>query len=65
MVSPLKLLKNTLDPTRGINSTIYSFFELDLGIFDLAGQEKANYISHIAIQIDGSFGPFCNKFITA
>jgi len=40
MVSPLKLLKNALDPTRGINSSIYSFFELDLGVFDLAGQEN-------------------------
>ena len=45
MVSPLKLLKNTLDPTRGINSSIYSFFNLDLGVFDLAGQENENWFS--------------------
>lgn len=45
MVSPLKLLKNALDPTRGINSSIYSFFELDLGVFDLAGQENADWFS--------------------
>jgi GTPase SAR1 family protein len=45
MVSPLKLLKNTLDPTRGINSSIYSFFELDLGVFDLAGQENEDWFS--------------------
>jgi len=45
MVSPLKLLKNSLDPTRGINSSIYSFFELDLGVFDLAGQENENWFS--------------------
>ena len=45
MVSPLKLLKNTLDPTRGINSSIYSFFELDLGVFDLAGQENDDWFS--------------------
>ncbi len=45
MVNPLKLLKNTLDPTRGINSSIYSFFELDLGVFDLAGQENDDWFS--------------------
>lgn len=45
MVSPLKLLKNTLVPTRGINSSIYSFFNLDLGVFDLAGQENENWFS--------------------
>ncbi|MBY9010331.1 MAG: hypothetical protein KGD74_10750 [Candidatus Lokiarchaeota archaeon] len=45
MVSPLKLLKNALDPTRGINSSIYSFFDLDLGVFDLAGQENADWFS--------------------
>ena len=45
MVSPLKLLKNTLDPTRGKNSSIYSFFNLDLGVFDLAGQENENWFN--------------------
>ncbi len=45
MESPLKLLKNTLDPTRGINSSIYSFFEQDLGVFDLAGQENKDWFS--------------------
>ncbi len=45
MVNPLKLLKNTLDPTRGINSSIYSFFNLELGVFDLAGQENENWFS--------------------
>ena len=43
MVNPLKLLRNSLDPTRGINSSIYSLFDLDLGVFDLAGQENENW----------------------
>ena len=50
MVSPLKLLKNTLDPTRGINSSIHSFFNLDLGVFDLAGQENENWFSKEVFQ---------------
>ena len=45
MVSPLKLLKNALDPTRGINSSIYSFFDFDLGVFDLAGQENDDWFN--------------------
>jgi len=43
MTNPLKLLKNSLDPTRGINSSIYSLFDLELGVFDLAGQENENW----------------------
>ena len=43
MANPLKLLKNSLDPTRGANSSIYSLFDLELGIFDLAGQENENW----------------------
>ncbi len=43
MANPLKLLKNSLDPTRGINSSIYSFFDIELGVFDLAGQENENW----------------------
>ena len=43
MANPLKLLRNSLDPTRGINSSVYSLFDLDLGVFDLAGQENENW----------------------
>ena len=43
MTNPVKLLKNPLDPTRGINSTVYSLFDLELGVFDLAGQENENW----------------------
>jgi len=44
MANPLKLLRNSLDPTRGINSSVYSLFDLDLGVFDLAGQENENWL---------------------
>ena len=43
MANPVKLLKNSLDPTRGVNSTVYSLFDLELGVFDLAGQENENW----------------------
>jgi small GTP-binding protein len=39
MFNPYELLKKSLKPTRGINSSVYSFFNIDLGVFDLAGQE--------------------------
>lgn len=43
MANPLKLLKNSLDPTRGVHSSVYSLFDLELGVFDLAGQENENW----------------------
>jgi len=43
MANPLKLLKKSLDPSRGINSSVYSLFDLELGVFDLAGQENENW----------------------
>lgn len=43
MANPLKLLKKSLDPTRGANSSVYSLFNLELGVFDLAGQENENW----------------------
>ncbi len=42
---PVKLFKNSLKPTRGINSDIYTFFDYTLGIFDLAGQESENWLT--------------------
>ncbi len=49
--SPLNLLKNPLNPSRGLDSNIFSILNIKLGIFDLAGQEndywfsdKGNYI---------------------
>ncbi|MGB5913167.1 MAG: ADP-ribosylation factor-like protein, partial [Promethearchaeia archaeon] len=43
MGNPLKLLNIGLEPTRGINSKIFSFFDISLGVFDLAGQENENW----------------------
>ncbi len=42
---PLTLLENPLLPSRGINSSIYSLFNSNLGIFDLAGQENNIWFS--------------------
>jgi len=43
MANPLNLLKNSLEPTRGMNSSIFSLFDSNIGIFDLAGQENENW----------------------
>jgi len=39
------LLENPLDPTRGADSSVYSLFQQNLGIFDLAGQENEDWFS--------------------
>ena len=44
--SPVSLLKNPLQPSRGVNSRVYSTFNFYLGIFDLAGQENKNWFSN-------------------
>jgi len=44
--SPISLLENPLEPSRGINSSIYSAFNSDLGLFDLAGQENNIWFSN-------------------
>ena len=36
---PQELLSNPLEPTRGLTPSVYSWLDLDLGIFDSAGQE--------------------------
>ncbi len=43
MANPLKLLETSLEPTRGINSRLYSLFDLKFGVFDLAGQENQDW----------------------
>lgn len=43
--SPTRLLEAPLEPSRGINSESYSFFNSHLGIFDLAGQENRSWFS--------------------
>jgi len=42
---PLTLLENPLLPSRGVNSSVYSLFNSNLGIFDLAGQENNIWFS--------------------
>lgn len=44
--SPISLLKNPLDPSRGLNSTNYVLLDSKLGIFDLAGQENDLWLSN-------------------
>ena len=43
--NPFKLLKTSLKPTKGINSSVHSFFDINLGVFDLAGQENENWFT--------------------
>ncbi len=45
MANPFKLLETSLEPTRGINSRLYSLFDLKLGVFDLAGQENQEWFN--------------------
>jgi GTP-binding protein EngB required for normal cell division len=54
--SPKKLLYDSLEPTRGITPSIYSWLDLKLGIFDSSGQElvslfeKYNDEQHLAFE---------------
>lgn len=43
--NPLFLLKNPLEPSRGLTSKVYSIFKTKVGIFDLAGQENEIWLS--------------------
>lgn len=43
-VNPLKLLDNGLEPTRGIDSSVYSYFNQMIGVWDLAGQELDTWL---------------------
>lgn len=45
MANPLKLLETPLEPTRGINTRLYSLFDLKFGVFDLAGQENQEWFN--------------------
>jgi len=42
-LNPKELLYNPLEPTRGISPSIYSWLDLNLGVFDTSGQEL-NYL---------------------
>jgi len=43
MANPFYLLRTPLEPTRGINSRLYSLFNVKIGMFDLAGQENQDW----------------------
>ena len=45
MGNPKTLLDDSLEPTRGINSSLYSLFNSHIGVFDLAGQENDLWLS--------------------
>ncbi len=47
---PINLLTNPLEPTRGINSQVYSWLDLNLGIFDTSGQELSTLINNVKEQ---------------
>ncbi len=38
-VNPQEVINSPLSPTRGVESSIYSWMDLELGLFDTAGQE--------------------------
>jgi GTPase SAR1 family protein len=44
--SPISLLKNPLNPSRGINTSNYCILDSQLGVFDLAGQENDFWLSN-------------------
>jgi GTPase SAR1 family protein/predicted transcriptional regulator len=44
MANPINLLEFSLKPTKGVNSSTYSFFKSNLGVFDLAGQENQRWL---------------------
>ena len=45
MANPIKLLEESLPPTKGFNSNIYSFFDSNFGLFDVGGQENQQWFS--------------------
>ncbi|MHA1698958.1 MAG: ADP-ribosylation factor-like protein [Promethearchaeota archaeon] len=42
---PNEILSNPLEPTLGITSTVYSWVDLQIGVFDSAGQEMSSILS--------------------
>jgi GTPase SAR1 family protein len=43
--NPLILLKDPLEPTRGVKTNLFSLFKKRLGVFDLAGQENDSWFN--------------------
>jgi len=44
--NPLKLLNESLEPSRGINSNLFCLMDSKIAIFDLAGQENNSWFSN-------------------
>ncbi len=38
-INPKELINNPLEPTRGVETKIYNWMDLELGLFDISGQE--------------------------
>lgn len=41
---PEKLMLHSLEPTRGIKTNVYSWLDLEIGIFDTSGQELLHFL---------------------
>ena len=54
MVNPIKILEESVDPSKGLNSNMFSLFDDKLGIFDLAGQENDNWFTRDSEVFSGS-----------
>ena len=52
---PNKLLHHSLEPTRGIETSNYSWLDLELSVFDTSGQELDNLLNEVTEQ-DVAFG---------
>jgi small GTP-binding protein len=65
MANPMELLQKSLKTTKGLNSNTFTFFDLDLGVFDLAGQENDNWFSKEKVVFTGSNIIICVFDITS
>jgi len=59
MANPLKLLNFSLEPTKGAISNVFSYFNKEFAIFDLAGQENNNWFTHERGIFNGSSAIIC------
>lgn len=48
---PNELLLHSLEPTRGIETSNYSWLDLELSVFDTSGQELGNLLKEVSEQI--------------
>ena len=45
LANPIRLIEDTLEPTKGVESSVYSLFQNSISIYDLAGQENELWFS--------------------